>query len=41
MSEETERLYSEAEKRLKQEHDKAVEKIKEELKGAERKALSK
>ncbi len=41
MSESTDDLYSVAEKRLKQERDRAVEKIKEELKTAERKTLSK
>jgi hypothetical protein len=41
MSESIEKFYVEAEKRLKQEHDRAVEKIKEQLKAAERKTLSK
>jgi hypothetical protein len=41
MSESTDDLYSVAEKRLKHERDRAVEKIKEELKTTERKALSK
>jgi hypothetical protein len=35
------RFYSEAMKRLKEEHDKSVEKIKQELKSAKQKALSK
>jgi hypothetical protein len=34
-------LYSEAMKRLKEEHDRAVEKIKQELKSAKQKTLSK
>ena len=41
MGESTEELYSVAEKRLKQERDRAVEKIKQELKLAKQKALSK
>jgi LPS O-antigen subunit length determinant protein (WzzB/FepE family) len=41
MVESTDELYSAAEKRLRQERDRAVEKIKEELKVAQRKALSK
>lgn len=40
MSESIDDLYSKAEKRLKEEHDKEVERIKEELKEAKRKALS-
>jgi hypothetical protein len=41
MSEDIDALYSKAEKRLKDEHDRAVEKIREELKAVKRKALSK
>ncbi|MEM2760299.1 MAG: hypothetical protein QXU32_01240 [Nitrososphaerales archaeon] len=38
-SESIDKLYAEAERRLKEEHDRAIEKIKEELKAAKQKAL--
>jgi hypothetical protein len=40
-SEVIDKFYSEAMKRLKEEHDKAVEKIKQEFKSIKQKALSK
>lgn len=39
-SEIIDRFYSEAMKRLKEEHDKSVERIKQELKSAKQKTLS-
>ncbi len=42
MSSETiDQFYDEAMKRLKEEHDKAIEKIKQELRSAKQKAMSK